>query len=421
VTRRPPRPLLWILLLGLALRLGTAIAASDAPPAGDAKEYAAIARNLAARGEFAYEPGRPTAIRPPLYPAFLAVFARVCPRSWTCARAAQALLDASTILLVYLFGLGAFGRPREALAGAFLYAVHPVFIAYTAQIVTETVFVWLWLAGLCLLARTVKPGGSARVAAAAGLVMGLAILCRPNFMFFPPGAAAMILAYRRDRTRLLARLGLTLAVCYLATVPWTLRNRAALGAWGPVAVGGGAALWSGAQSLSTAEVQAEVGKIQEEAAAGRGEFAADAEMYRLAKEDYRRNAATILRRVPSRLAGFWLTSHSAMFGLDEPLSAYRAQGRWGAIAARAALWAFQLALLSLGALGLWQARSAWTTEATLAAAAVGYYSLHILTGYWTSRYHLPALAVLLVFAASAALRAADRAGLRAGPSPRAGI
>lgn len=419
MTQRLPRPLLGILLLGLALRLGAALAASDAPPAGDAKEYAAIARNLAARGEFAYEPGRPTAIRPPLYPAFLAVFARACPRSWTCARAAQAALDASTILLVYLFALGAFGRSREALAGSFLYAVHPVFIAYTAQIVTETLFVWLWLAGLCLLARTARPGAAFRLAAAAGLAMGLAILCRPNFMFFPPGAAAILLALQRDRARLLSRLALTLAVCYLTTVPWTLRNRAALGAWGPVAVGGGAALWSGAQALTTAEVQAEVGKIQEEAAAGRGEFEADAEMYRIAKADYRRNAGTIVRRAPSRLAGFWLTSHSAMFGLDEPLSAYRAQGRWGAIAARAALWAFHLALLSLGALGLWQARSSWTAECTLAAAAVGYYSLHILTGYWTSRYHLPALAVLLVFAGAALLSGADR--LRAAPAPRAGI
>lgn len=418
--RSLPRPLLWAVLLGLTLRLGAALAASDAPPAGDAKEYAAIARNLAERGEFAYEPGRPTAIRPPLYPAFLAVFARACPRSWSCARAAQAALDASTILLVYVFGLGAFGRPREALAGAFLYAVHPVFVAYTTQIVTETLFLWLWMAGLCLLARTVRPGSTHRLAAAAGLVLGLAILCRPNFMFYPPGAAAILLALQRDRARLLSRLGLVLALCYLSTVPWTLRNRTALGAWGPVAVGGGAALWSGAQALSTAEVQAQVGKIQEDAAAGRGEFEADAEMYRIAKADYRRNAGTIMRRVPSRLAGFWLTSHSALFGLDESLSTYRAQGRWGAIAARAALWAFHLALLSLGALGLWQTRSSWTAECTLAAAAVGYYSLHILTGYWTSRYHLPALAVLLVFAASAALRAADRAGLRAAPGPRAG-
>jgi 4-amino-4-deoxy-L-arabinose transferase-like glycosyltransferase len=402
------RALSWILLLGLTLRLGAAFAASDAPPVGDAGQYAAIARNIAERGEFAYEPGRSTAMRPPLYPAFLAVFARACPGTWSCARAAQAMLDASTILLIYSFGLGAFGRAREALAGAFLYAVHPVFIAYTTHLLTETLFLWLWMASLCLLAKAVETGSSPRVAAAAGAAMGLATLCRPAFMFFPFGAAAILFAFGRDRARLFPRLALLLTACWLTTVPWTVRNRIMLGAWGPIATGGGAALWSGAQALPTSEIPDQVNALQAELAAGRGEFEADARIFKLAEADYRSNASAILKQVPRRLAGFWLTSHSAMFGLDESLAAYRAQGRWGAIAARAALWAFQLAILSLGVLGLWQTRSAWTTECTLAAAAVGYFSLHILTGYWTNRYHLPALAVLMVFAAAALLRASDR-------------
>ncbi len=402
------RPLTWTLLLGLALRLGATFAASDAPPIGDAREYAGIARNIAERGEFSYESGRPTAMRPPLYPAFLAIFARVCPGTWFCARVAQALLDTWTILLIYCFGLGAFGRTRDATASALLYAVHPVFIAYTTHLLTETLFLWVWMAGLCLLVKTVRPGSSPRVAAAAGLVMGLAILCRPNFMFFPPSAATILLVGSRDRARLLPRLGLVLAVSYLTIVPWTLRNRVLLGAWGPVAVGGGAALWSGAQTLPTSSIPDHVGKLQREVAMGRDEFEADAAMFRLAKEDYRRNALLILKQVPPRLVGFWLTSHSSMFGISEPLSTYLAQSRWGAIVARAALWAFQLAILSLGALGLWQARSTWTTECTLAVATVGYYSLHVFTGYWTNRYHLPALAVLLVFAAAALLRKTDR-------------
>lgn len=405
------KPITWALLLGLALRLGATCIVSGAPPVGDAAEYAGIARNIAERGEFAYEPGRPTAMRPPLYPAFLAVFARICPGTWYCARAAQAVLDTSTILLVYCFGLGAFGRTREAAVGAFIYALDPVFIAYSTHLLTETLFLWIWMAGLCLLARGVKPASSPRFAVAAGVVLGLAILCRPAFMFFPPAVVAILLASKPDRSRLLTRLAMLLVACYLTTVPWTVRNRVMLGAWGPIAIGGGAALWTGAQALPTSEVQDRIGGIQAEVAMGRGELEADAEMYRLAKEAYRRNALVVIKRVPHRLVGFWLTSHSSMFGVDESVSTYRAQGRWGAIAARAALWAFQLAILSLGALGLWRARSDWTTECTLAAAAVGYYSLHIFTGYWTSRYHLPALAVLTVFASAAILHGADRAGL----------
>ncbi|PIR18638.1 MAG: hypothetical protein COV48_06425 [Elusimicrobia bacterium CG11_big_fil_rev_8_21_14_0_20_64_6] len=406
-----PRPLLWILLLGLSLRLGAALTAKDAPPTEDALEYSTIARNIAARGEFSFEPGKPTAMRPPLYPAFLAVFAKLCPGTWSCARLAQALLDTSTIVLIYLFGLGAFGRTREAVAGALLYAVHPVFIAYTTLIVTEPLFLWLWLLGLCLLVKVVKPGSSLLLAAGTGLVMGLAVLCRPAFMFFPPGACVMLLAMGRDRARLLPRLVLVVVMCYLATVPWTIRNRVAMGAWGPVATGGGAALWSGAQSMTTAEVQYQITQIQPAIMSQHGEFEGDAEFFRLAKADYRRNATVILKRLPRRLARYWLTSHSALFGLSEPVAVYRAQGRWGAIAARGILWTFQLAILSLGVFALWRIRSAWTPEGTLAVAAMGYYSLHILTGYWTNRYHLPALAVIAVFAAVAAVYLAERAGL----------
>lgn len=403
--RNQSKLLRWILLLGLTLRLGAALAASDAEPIGDASEYSTIARNIASRGEFSFTPGKPTAIRPPLYPALLAPFAMATPRSWRLARAGQAIIDTATIFLIYLFALGAFESERDALAAALLYALHPVFIAYTACILTESLFICLWMAALCLFVRAVKPGAKLRYAAVAGITMGVATLCRPNFMFFPPGLAAMTLLYRKDRAKLAGRLALILAACWLSTTPWTWRNKMILGSWGPVAVGGGAALWSGAQDATTREVMDRIPVIQAEAAAGRNEFEADAEMYRLAKEAYRRNAVSVLMRIPRRFASLWLTSHSSVVGVDEPVSAYRERGAWGMIAVRAAMWLFHLAILSLGVLGVIRvAKTGWTTECNLAFAAIGYYSLHVLTGYWTARYHLPALAVLLVFAAPQASR-----------------
>jgi hypothetical protein len=120
--------------------------------------------------------------------------------------------------------------------------------------------------------------------------------------------------------------------------------------------------------------------------------------------------------MPRRFVRFWLTSHSAVFGSDEPLSVYRAEGRWGPVATRAVLWGLQLSILALAAWGLWSARRAWNPAATLTVCAFGYYSLHLFTGYWTNRYHLPALALLTAVAGATALRLA---GERTGRAARA--
>lgn len=393
-----------LLLAGLALRLGAAAITGDAPPKGDAALYADIAQNIAFHGEFSLQAGKPTANRAPLYPAFLAVFRRPCPGTWHCARLAQALLDTSSILLVYLFGLLALQRRRAALAGAILYALHPVYIAYTAQILSEPLFLWLWLVAVCLLLKASEPDAPRAGAAAvgAGVAMGLAILCRPNFMLFPVGAGVLLAVIYRGRPAFVRRVLVAVGLAYLTLVPWAARNRRVMDAPIMVAVGGGDAFWFGAQLTVP-----DMGDFPVRATAGMTEAAADAEMYRQAKLSWKQNWPKLLAAMPGRFLHFWLTSHSSMFDIDQPLSVYRQQGRWGSIAARAALWAFHLALLALGAWGLWSARENWTVGCTLALLSVAYYSLHVVNAYEGNRYHLPALALCLAFAGSALTRAAS--------------
>lgn len=398
------KPLACVLLVGLLLRLGMAAAVRADPVTGDAAEYAAIAKNLVARGEFAVVPGVPTASRPPVYPAFLTLFARGTSDSWPAARFAEAFVDVGTAWLVYAFGVLAFRREAWALAGALLYAVHPVFVGYSVQILTEPVFLLAWMGTVCLWLKALE-APTAAWAAAAGLVTGLTILCRPNFIFFPPGAALLLALWHRGRPDLLRRLAILLVFAYAALVPWSIRNRLVMGAWIPVATMGGPALWCGAQPAPP-DVQTRLNALS----VGRSEIEVDAEFYRMAKEDYRKNWRAVLSAVPKRFLRFWLTSHSALFGSTEPMSVYRAQGRWGPIAVRLALLALQAAVLALGAWGVWEMRRDWTPGCTLTVAAFGYYSLHLLTGYWTGRYHLPALALLVAFSGASVVRLAGGLG-----------
>lgn len=407
------RRLAAVLLIGLLLRLGMAARHWSVPIEGDATQYADIAKNIVTRGEFALEAGKPTASRPPLYPAFLTLFAPPSSDAWPHARLAQTFLDTGTIWLIYLFGLYALRNDGLALAGAAAYAAHPVFIAYSVQILTEVLFLLGWMATLGLLLRALESAPEARrdgPAVLAGVVTGLTILARPNFMFFPPGAAVMLAAFHWRRPAILRRLCIVLAFMGLTLLPWSMRNRKVLGGWIPVATGGGASLWSGAQVPIPYDIPA----FQRQIDVGRTEIEADAEFYRMAKEDYRKGWRIIAADLPSRFLHFWLTSHSALFGSTEPLSVYRRQGRWGPVLTRVALWALHLAVLGLGLWGVWSARRDWNMACTLTIAAFGYYSLHLFTGYWTARYHLPALALLTVFAGASCVRIAS--AIRTGKS-----
>ncbi|MBI5201866.1 MAG: glycosyltransferase family 39 protein, partial [Elusimicrobia bacterium] len=218
------------LAVGLVLRLLMAASERSVPVDGDAAEYAAIAKNIAAGGGFALKSGVPTASRPPIYPAFLTLFSPGVSDSWPAARFAQAFVDTGTIWLVYAFGLLTFRNESYAFAGALLYALHPVFIGYSAQILTEPIFLPAWLATVCLWLKTLdeeSPGW----AILAGLATGLAIMTRPNFIFFPPGAAVMLAAIHKLRVRPIACLVVILVCAYVSLLPWSMRNKRAMGAW----------------------------------------------------------------------------------------------------------------------------------------------------------------------------------------------
>lgn len=404
-----------VLLAGFSLRAYFAWSSKDLPPAvGDAADYAAIGEGIALRGEFSLQPGVLTARRPPAYPAFLALFARSTSSPWKSVRFVQAALDTATCLLVFLLARLHYRRREEALLAAALYAAHPVFAAYVGVILTETLFLFLWAGAVCCLVLLVRAGegespgtgwtGPARWGAAAGFMLGTAILCRANLILFPPGAALFLFLFHRRSRGLPAGLAVMVLCSYLVVLPWSARNQAVFGRRIPVGTGGGVAFWVGAQ---TARPYPDHVAMIEKVSAGRTDSEADEEFYRLAKEDIRRNWPVVLADLPRRFLHFWLTSHSSILGLDEPLSVYRAQGRWGPVLGRALLWALHLGLLGAGALGLWLARREWSPLATIALAAFLYYSLHVLNDYWPNRYHLPALLLLLVFAAGAALRARE--------------
>src|SRR5262245_51685836 len=189
------RALTILFVVGLAVRLAL-LAASDGlgTRITDEQQYEQIAQNLVAGHGFAWGPGQPTSIRPPLYPALLAGVWAVSPGNLQAVRVVQIALALATAALVYLLGSRVYSPTVGAWASVICW-LYPSFIFFNVLILTETLFTFL-LVAFVLLAVMVVQTPRALVAIACGAALGLAALTRsilwPVPLLFCPLLAIMI-------------------------------------------------------------------------------------------------------------------------------------------------------------------------------------------------------------------------------------
>ncbi|MEE2679455.1 MAG: glycosyltransferase family 39 protein [Myxococcota bacterium] len=219
----------WVLgavLAAVFLRAGLVALFPDPVPVNDEIDYWRLAEALA-RGE-----GFASNFRPPLHPAFMAVFIGMGGDA-VAVRLAQAVLGALSVVLVGLVAERV-GGLRAARAAAWFVALDPVLVGFSHLLWSETLYIALLLLGLFLLLRG---AGSWKGWdwAGAGLALGLASLARPQLLTFLPWLLpwAWLQARRAGVVprRLLVSFGLlTLATCCVV-LPWSLRNFQVSGDW----------------------------------------------------------------------------------------------------------------------------------------------------------------------------------------------
>jgi 4-amino-4-deoxy-L-arabinose transferase-like glycosyltransferase len=159
----------------------------------------------------------------PLYPYFLAGLYALFGSDSVGVLIAQALLDAVTALLVYAIARRVFGYRCAVLAGL-LAAFYALFPYFDVQLLKVPLTVFLITLAL-LLAIEAQRGGRRRTWFAAGASLGLAALTRGNYLLFVPFLLGWIgVAHRRaPRTGAVAAglVALGLATCIL---PVTVHN-----------------------------------------------------------------------------------------------------------------------------------------------------------------------------------------------------
>jgi tetratricopeptide (TPR) repeat protein len=433
VTRTRARAsLAAILAVAFALRVVYVLQSRASPffaePQMDALYHTEWARAFAAGRDF--QPG--PFFRAPLYPWFLGLCFKLSGGSFLAPRLVQAAIGTLGVALTYLVGARAFDR-RVGLLAALFAAGYWVLIYFDGELLLPVLEVPLDLAAIWLslrVGRATAPAAATLApreprpldAALAGLAWGVSAIVRPNVLLFAPIVAAWIawLAWRASRemrTRVLAPGAFVLGLL-VPILPITAYNAFVGGDAVLISSQGGVNLWIGNNPQSDGSSAIVPGTRadwwggyydaihQAEAAEGRRLKPSEVSRWytRKAIDFVLANPLTAARQLAWKLRLFW-TDFELGNNVDERFFAYR----YGAVLRVLPLGFALVAPLSLIGLALC-ARRAWRDLPLWGFVPV--YMASVVAFFVCSRFRVPVLPVLTVFAAYACVWSAD--ALRAG-------
>jgi 4-amino-4-deoxy-L-arabinose transferase-like glycosyltransferase len=196
----------------------------------DINHYVGLAQGLLARGELAFNPGQPTAIREPGYPLFLSILFGAAGPSYRLGQLANCVLGALTLPLIMSVGTQVFGKPAGKTA-AWVAAFYPQFVFYAATLDREILVVFLLVGATWLLLDSLK---ETRRLALAGLAHAACALTNCALLPYGLGGVPLVLWWAGRRAKgTWRRIGWYLAGFMALWIWWPARNWIQLKAWAP--------------------------------------------------------------------------------------------------------------------------------------------------------------------------------------------
>lgn len=404
---------LWVVLvLGLAVRLAIlSQTATLGTMIMDEQHYSQIARSIVAGDGFAWAPGAPTSIRPPLYPGLLAaVWSVTGPQNLQVIRALQILLSLITAAVVYFIGLRVFS-PTVARWAAAICWLYPSLIFFDFLILTETLFTLL-LAVFVLTTVVVVQRPTARAAVVCGVALGFAALTRSILWPLPLLLCPLlVLLVRETFTKRLAIAALVFAGYAVVLAPWVVRNTRLQGVLTIVDTMGGMNLrmgnyeytpddrmWdavalTGEKSWTVGLPPPPPGEVMTE---GRKEKWAQG----MAIEYMRTHPRETIRRAFIKFADFWGLEREFIAGVQ---MGFFKPPLWFHIVGGASIVLGYVIVVIAGAAGIWLAPpDDKRLHLILLVPVVVIMGLHTIV-FGHSRYHMPLMPILGLYGASLAL------------------
>lgn len=203
-------------LLAVALaRNGTGVVVSS-----DTASYLAPGRNLLLHGRFVAD-GVPDLLRTPGYPVFLSItsFAGL-----PFAAIAQVIVSVFSVILIWRLAKACSNDGRIALSAAWIFAFEPIGVMYSVVLVSETLFLALFLMSMERVAAFLR-GRRLRMLAEAGLWLAAATFVRPVTYFLPIALALGLFAVLARIPGLRWKAPVVMLVSVLPWVAaWQVRN-----------------------------------------------------------------------------------------------------------------------------------------------------------------------------------------------------
>jgi 4-amino-4-deoxy-L-arabinose transferase-like glycosyltransferase len=410
---RARRVLFLAFVLGLAVRvailantgaLGTKIV--------DEQHYSQIAQNIAGGNGFAWGPGEPTSIRPPLYPGLLAAVWTAIPNSLQAIRVLQMLLTLATAVLVYRLGSRVYDPTVGAWAAAATW-LYPSLIFANFLILTETLFTFL-LIGFVLLAVRLIQDPRLSTAFACGATLGLAALTRSVLWPLPLLLCPLLtVLIRGPLTRRLVLPALVFVGYAVVVAPWAARNTRLQHVFTVVDTMGGINLRMGNYEYTpddrmwdAVSLGGEKSWVHGLSTDLPGHSVTEGEKEKWAQRKaiayMRANPVITLRRAAIKFADFWGLEREFVAGVQ---SGFYAPPTWFQVVATAAILLSYVALVTMAAAGVWIAAPRdWRVHAIVLLPVLLILAGHTIV-FGHSRYHLPLIPLLALYGSAAAVAA----------------
>jgi 4-amino-4-deoxy-L-arabinose transferase-like glycosyltransferase len=219
---KSPHLIWWIVILAFLLRgvlLLVAAGHISRVFQPDSQTYIDPAIKLLSSGMYPVD----SALRTPVYPFFIAILYWIGGQNAILIVAAQVVLGTLSVLLSYYLGIKVISRP-VALLGAFLLTVSIESITSVFYVLTETLFTFLFLAGMISWMNGYKERNKYWLAVAA-ILMGFSALCRPVAVYFPLILTIGLLFDKGTRrSSRMIHAALFLGIFIISLVPWLVRN-----------------------------------------------------------------------------------------------------------------------------------------------------------------------------------------------------
>ena len=389
-----------VLIVGIALAIRIiCVLAIQVEPIRDATEYDRLALSIAGGDGYVDADGAPDAFWPVGYPAFLAAIYLVFGHSYLAAGLANAALGATSVLLTYALARHVLSS-RASLAAAGAVALLPAhIIAYTPNLLTESLHTVLVLTALLATFRLAR-SPTWQNAALFGFAIGVSVYVRPVLLLFPCAVLALFLVLlvmkRKGAIRAIGLAAVAMLIALAIISPWTVRNFFALDGFVLTATNGGYIFYKNHMPGATPQDRMIplFNELPEFKDLSKPE--ADRKGYRLGLKWIAENPVEWLTLLPQRAFFLWANgAHSiekAYFARYEgavPFIRAVAQVYWMAIALTAAA-----SVVSRPLLGYWL-----RPPAVILLIAILYWTAFHMMFFGGGRYHTQMSPVVIIIAA----------------------